>query len=421
MIKIKSSVEYSDTGYEYASSEQEILHLSRNEQLVRLYGDDVVSLIYKQPLEKVVGTYLLVNGTWFVANYLYSSITSRDGRAYAYNLIEERNIPTRFMHTPIMLNDNTLLSKKTVAFDIETGGKSGIRCISFFDGSHSYYVDCRDIKSNKNKVIMLQNLFSDLTIKWIAHNGVHDITEICKRIKVPRFQLYKDTIWFHRKVEFRSLRYLAGVYLGSEVYKHELEEANIEEDFNKLVNYCCKDSYFTFVLSNRLPLRDMSLLNQVVSTMMNPPDLHLVDTIYTKYPQFEGMTKKELKDQYRNINPKDLQLLKQTINPPSANITIHGLTGLTVTVPQSLTTDAQLWMLSYKDNVRDIMAYDKRFDSPQLSAYRFAQHIEPIMHWGHYEVLPQDVFLVNDVCCLVTKEYPNSIPVKFDEVKQLFS
>lgn len=421
VTRFKTTPEWSDNGnYSYASSMEEILSQTCNLDIVRVYGDDIVSVVYGQPLEKVVGTWLFKEGRWFVANYLYSSITKRDGRAEAYHRIEHFTSPL-IAPQPTELTDVTQLGGPMLAIDIETGGKSGIRCISFYDGKSSFYVDCRDLKSNKSKVSMLASLFTNTSYKWIAHYGIHDMKELCRVLKIPHFQLYKDTIWFHRKVEFRSLRYLSAVYLGAVCYKEELNEANLTEDFNKLVLYCCKDSFYTYHLSFKLPLRSSRLLNQVIHTMLNPPDLVLEHNIYEYYPHFKEMSKTELKKQLSSINPTHVQLLLKTVNSPKPTIGYHSLEGLTVRVPEELTTDRPLWMIPMEGtSVEDIMAHDVRFNSISTSVYRHNHNIEPTKHWGDYDVQLEDIFLVNDVVCLLTKEYPNSIPVTFNEVKGLF-
>ena len=424
-MRFNTTPAWSDNGkYSYASSIEEILSQTKEADIVRLHGDDIVSIVYGQPLEKVVGTWLFKEERWFVANYLYSTITSREGRAEAYHRIEAMKRPFGLSKEPVQLESATQLSN-VVAFDIETGGKSKIRCVSFYDGRTPFYIDCRDIKSNKDKRALLTEVFSS-NIKWIAHYGYHDMKELCKVLHIPEFPIHIDTIWFHRRVEFRSLRYLSAVYLGATCYKYELTEANIEQNFDKLVKYCCKDSFYTYHLAKKFEylglLRSSRLLNQVLHTMTNVPILKLEHSIFELYPQLEGMGKAELKKQLTYISPKHIQLFLRSVNPPKPTISYHSLDGLSVRVPEELTTDTPLWMIAMEGNtVQDIMAHDVRFDSIALSVYRHNNNIEPTRHFGDYDVDVADVFLVNDVCCLLTKEYPNSIPVTFNEVKGLFN
>lgn len=414
MLKVKSSVEFSDKDYVYWDMKCPIKDVIGNAKEVMLYGNDVVNAIFGQPLEKVVGCTTVVDGVRYRANYRYSSICERDGRAKAFYMIEE--IPPK---TIPYINPEPLTSLdglgQTVSFDIETGGTSGIRCISFYDGTRSYYVDCRGLKSDKQLRQLLTDLFTSPRL-WIAHYGIHDMETVCKKLKIPHFPLYRDTIWFKRDVEFRSLRYLSGVYLGVPAYKQELNEANLHEDFNQLVHYCCKDSLYTWMLAHEMTLLPMQTLNQVYYTMLHT-DLGEVSEFFEKYPQFKGYTKKQLKDCVSKIDPRDLPLLQAQVKGSKPTITVHGLDGLNIQLPRKCYK--QLYMKSYADTPMDVMAMDKRYDSAELSVYRYTKGIEPTIHYFHTEC--PHPFLVNH-CCVVTEDKLDGwIPVTPDEVYQLFN
>ena len=67
-MRFKTTPEWSDNGkYSYASSIEEILSQTKEADIVRLHGDDIVSIVYGQPLEKIVGTWLFKSERWFVA------------------------------------------------------------------------------------------------------------------------------------------------------------------------------------------------------------------------------------------------------------------------------------------------------------------------------------------------------------------
>lgn len=414
MLKVKSSVEFSDKDYAYWDMNCPIKDIIGNEKNVILYGNDVVNAIFGQPLENVVGCTTVVDGVTYRANYRYSSICERDGRAKAFYMIED-NPPHKIPN----IDPKPLSSSKdlgmTVCFDIETGGKSGIRVISFYDGKSSFYVDCRGLKSDKKLREMLIDIFTSPRL-WIAHYGIHDMETVCSKLKIPHFPLYIDTIWFKREVEFRSLRYLSGVYLGVPAYKQELKEANLHEDFNQLVHYCCKDSLYTWMLAHELTVLPMETLNQVYYTMLNT-DLGEVSELFDKYPQLKGLNKKQLKDSITQIDPRDLPLLQAQVKGSKPTITVHSLDGLHIQLPRK--TYKKLYMKSYADNPMDVMAMDKRYDSPELSVYRYTKGIEPTIHYFHTHC-PKP-FLVNH-CCVVTEEALEGwAPVSPDDVYKLFN
>jgi len=413
MLKVKSTVEWSDNGYTYWDMKQPIKEVIGNETDVMLYGDDVVQAVFGQPLEKVVGCTILIDGVLFRANYLFSSIMKREGRAEAYYMIENNKPVTIPNLKPKQLTKASELGH-TVAFDIETGGKSGIRCISFYDGKNSYYVDCRGIKSDKELNKLLIEVFTS-DRQWIAHYGIHDMSTVCKVLKIKHFPIWKDTIWFDRKVEFRSLRYLSGVYLGVPTYKYELEEADRTSNFKLLVEYCCKDSLYTWLLASRIELLPMELLNQVYYTMLNTK-LDADESLFEKYPSLKGMKKSELKECINIVKPIDLPLLREAVSPSQPTITIHGLNGLKVGLPRK--PNRQLYIKSYADNVMDIMAQDVRYDSAEISAYRFKHNIEPIKHYWFTEC--KKPYLVNFVCCVTDEPTEGFIPISGDDLMLLF-
>lgn len=413
MLKVKGSVEWSDKDYVYWDTKSPIKDIIGSETEVMLYGDDVVQAIFNQPLENVVGCTTCIDGVTYRANYLYSSICKREGRAKAFYLIENNKPKPIPDIKPKQLTKVSEIGP-TVAFDIETGGTSKIRCISFYDGKNSYYVDCRGLKSDKKLRKLLTDLFTS-DRKWIAHYGIHDMSIVCKVLKIPVFKLWKDTIWFERDVEFRSLRYLSGIYLGVPAYKQELKEANLTLDFNLLVHYCCKDSLYTWLLSEIIPLLPMETLNQVYYTMINTrlePD----DSLYEKYPFLKGKSKNELKECINIVEPTDLRILREAVSPTQPTITVHGLDGLKVELPR--VTGKQLYIKSYADNVMDIMAQDVRYDSVELSAYRFSNKIEPIKHFWHTKC--EKPYLVNHVCCITDYPAEGFIPISGEDVMKLF-
>lgn len=414
MLKVKSTVEWSDKDYVYWDMKCPIKDVIGNATEVMLYGNDVVNAIFGQPLENVIGCTTVVDGVTYRANYRYSSICERDGRAKAFYLIEENN-PHRIPNInprPLASIDDLGL---TVSFDIETGGKSGIRVISFYDGTSSFYVDCRGLKSDKQLQKLLTDLFTSNRL-WVAHYGIHDMETVCKKLKIPYFPIYRDTIWFKRDVEFRSLRYLSGVYLGVPAYKQELKEANLHEDFNQLVQYCCKDSLYTWMLAQEMTLLPMQTLNQVYYTMLHT-DFGEVRELYEKYPEFKGYTKKQLKECITKIDPRDLPLLQAEVRGSKPTITVHGLDGLHIELPRLCYK--QLYMKSYHDDPMMVMAMDKRYDFPALSVYRYNNNIEPTIHYFTTEC--PNPFLVNH-CCVVTEDpLEGWVPIDEGYVQLLFN
>jgi hypothetical protein len=414
MLKVKSTVEFSDKDYAYWDMKCPIKDIIGNATEVMLYGNDVVNAVFGQPLEHVVGCTTTIDGVTYRANYRYSSICERQGRAKAFYMIEN-NKPQQIPHAdPALLTSVSQLGN-TVSFDIETGGSSGIRCISFYDGVQSYYVDCRGLRSDKQLRALLTDLFTSPKL-WIAHYGIHDMKIVCDKLKIPYFPLYADTIWFNRDVEYRSLRYLSGVYLGVPAYKQELQEANLHEDFNQLVKYCCKDSVYTWMLAHKMTLLPMQTLNQVYYTMLHT-DLGEVSELFDKYPDLRGLTKKQLKDSISKIDPRDLPLLQDQVRGSKPLITVHGLEGLHIQLPRK--PHKVLYMKSYASSPLEVMAMDRRYDSAELSVYRYNNGIEPTLHYFHCDC--PHPFLVNH-CCVVTEDNLEGwTTVSPDEVYQLFN
>ena len=315
-----------------------------------------------------------------------------------------------------LLND-TLLGD-TVSFDCESGGKSKIRVITFYDGSNSWYVDCRDIKSNTAKVEMLKTIFTS-DRKWIAHNFAHDCALVCEVLKIPFFRVEIDTITLIDEYEFRNLGYLSGVILGVAPYKHELEIANNTKDFKALIRYCAKDSFYTWLLAGRVNVPHSSYVNQFIHTMLVPPELELRENIYDHYPEFRGKTKKFLKAQLGVIDTHHVQMLLKAINLPKPKITLHSLDGFKVSV---LTYKSDLYMQSPcgATDPLEIMANYPYFNSPEVSAYRYTHEIEPKLWEPLYDIPADKVFLVNDVVCLTTEPRKGFTKCEFDQVRSLF-
>lgn len=419
MVVVKSYPEMSDkSGTIYLTPEQlNTYHFMENTEL---QGDDVVEAVFHRPLSEVVGCRIRKDGFLVTANYRYSDQMKFKGRANAFNYIHNKFRSLVEVPECKELSDDTLLGE-TVSFDCESGGKSKIRVITFYDGDNSWYVDCRDIKSNKAKVDMLKRIFTSNRF-WIAHNFAHDCELVCSTLKIPFFKVFTDTITLTDEFEFRNLGYLTGVLLGVAPYKHELEIANNTEDFDMLTRYCAKDSYYTWLLSEKVNVPLRSYVNQFIHTMLVPPELELDHDIYEYYPEFIGMNKKELKAQLSVVDANHVQILLKTINKPKPKITLHSLDGFKVSVPEGITYRGDLYMRSPcgATDVLEIMANYPHFNTPEVSAYRFRHNIEPKLWVPAYDIDPEDVFLVNDVVCLTKKPLEGWTKCDFDSIRRLF-
>lgn len=425
MVVVKSYPELSDkdnTIYWNSGNIEDLFTelVKTNDTDVMLQGDDVVSLVFNRPLSEVIGCRIRLRGYVFTANYLYSEQKAFNGRDKAFWCISQKRPMIDIDIDPKELTSESCL-KEIVAFDVETGGKTGVRCVSFFDGQ-SYYVDCRDLKSNPNKKDMLIKIFTS-DRKWIAHNFAHDCEKIMKLIGVPFFKCHIDTITETSGFEFRSLQYLSGVVLGVAPYKHELEIANNTKDFDMLVRYCCKDSMYAYLLSSRLDLfYGSDFVNQFIHTMIFPPNLEPKETIFEYYPELIGMNKKELKANLSVVDTCHVKLLLKAITPPKPKITLHSIEGFKVCIPDDLTYADDLYFVSSSGhtNVMDIMAHNVKFSSPEIEVYRYKHNIEPKLYKPSYSIKPEDVFLVNDVICLTRKPIEGFTKCQFDQIRGLF-
>lgn len=418
---IKTTPEFSDPSNTlYIESIRDLDNVT--DKINFVWGDDAVRMVFGQPLSEVVGCTKWIDDRAFIANYKFSEQMKNKGRSKAFNIINNRRNVKQFVCSePTRLCTNSLSG--LVAFDCETGGKSKVRCITFYDGTESWFVDCRDIKSNKQTRDLLIDVFTDKSISWVAHNFAHDCKVVMNMLKIDYFPVEIDTITCTDAVEYRNLQYLAGVYLGIEPYKHELDVANKTQDFNALVRYCAKDSMYTYMLSRKIPVRDPVFTNQFIHTMLFLPELKMKETIFDKYPELTDLSKSELKKRLTYVKPCDVQLLIKSVNIPKPNISLHSKDGFKIDIPDELTYDGTLWFKSSSgyDNIQDIMAHDVRFNSPELSVYRYKSGVEPILNWANYDIPYEDVFLVNDVICLSRAEHEGFKKCTFEEVKGLLN
>lgn len=419
MVVVKSYPEMSDKeGTVYLTPDQ--LHDYHFTESTELQGEDVVEAVFHRPLSEVIGCRIRKDGVLVTANYRYSDQMKFQGRVNAFKTIHNRYRPVVEVPECKQLLDDTLLGD-TVSFDCESGGKSKIRVITFYDGAHSWYVDCRDIKSNTTKIEMLKRIFTS-DREWIAHNFAHDCELVCEALKIPFFKVEIDTITLTDEYEFRNLGYLSGVILGVAPYKHELEIANNTKDFKALIKYCAKDSYYTWLLAGRVNVPHNSYVNQFIHTMLVPPELELDHDIYEYYPEFIGMNKKQLRAQLGVVDVEHVQILLKTINKPKPKITLHSLDGFKVSIPDGITYKGDLYMKSPcgATDVLEIMANYPHFNTPEVSAYRYTHKIEPKLWVPDYDIAPEDVFLVNDVVCLTKKPLEGWTKCGFDSIRRLF-
>lgn len=384
-----------------------------------LQGEDVVSQIFHRPLSQVVGCRLRVNGHLVTANYRYSEQSEFPGRAKAFHKIHEYR-PIITYTGSCELTDESKLGH-VASFDCESGGSTKIRVITFFDGDQSWYIDCRDLKSNPQKRKLLCDIFTS-DRKWIAHNFAHDCELVCSVLKIPYFPVSIDTITLTDGYEFRNLGYLSGVVLGVAPYKHELEIANNTKDFKALMRYCAKDSLYTWYLASKVHVPEWSFVNQFIHTMLVPPVLELERDIFLYYPEFIGLDKKRLKEKLHTVDVKDVPILLRTINRPKPKITLHSIDGFNVSVPDGLTYRGDLYMQSPcgATNPLEIMANYPYFKTPEVSAYRFTHEIEPKLWPPLYDIPADKVFLVNNVVCLTTEPREGFTKCEFDSVRRLF-
>lgn len=416
MVVIKSYPELSDQEGTRYLTEVKPTDIDCN---CELQGEDVVSQIFHRPLSQVVGCRLRVNGHLVTANYRYSEQSEFPGRAKAFHKIHEYRPVITYTGSIELTNESQL--GKVASFDCESGGSTKIRVITFYDGDQSWYVDCRDLRSNTTKREMLKTIFTS-DRRWIAHNFAHDCALVCDVLKIPFFPVAIDTITLTDGYEFRNLGYLSGVVLGVAPYKHELEIANNTKDFKALMRYCAKDSFYTWHLANKVHVPANSFVNQFIHTMLVPPELELRENIYDHYPEFKGKSKKFLKAQLGAIDTHHVQMLLKAINPPKPKITLHSLDGFKVSVPDVLTYKGDLYMHSPcgATDPLEIMANYPYFNSPEVSAYRYTHEIEPKLWEPLYDIPADKVFLVNDVVCLATEPRKGFTKCEFNQVRGLF-
>ena len=400
MVVVKSYPEMSDKEHTVYLTPGQLADHTLTES-TELQGEDVVEAVFHRPLSEVIGCRIRKDGVLVTANYRYSDQMKFQGRVNAFKTIHNRYRPVVEVPECKQLLDDSLLGD-TVSFDCESGGKSKIRVITFYDGAHSWYVDCRDIKSNTTKVEMLKRIFTSQR-RWIAHNFAHDCALVCETLKIPFFKVEIDTITLTDEYEFRNLGYLS-------------------KDFQALVKYCAKDSYYTWLLASKVHTPHSSYVNQFIHTMLVPPELELEHDIYEYYPEFIGMTKKQLKAQLGVVDVKHVQILLKTINPPKPKITLHSMDGFKVSVPDGITYKGDLYMQSPcgATDPLEIMANYPHFNTPEVSAYRYTRKIEPKLWVPDYDIAPEDVFLVNDVVCLTKKPLEGWTKCGFDSIRRLF-
>ena len=421
MVVVKSYPEASDKDAIYWNGDAPIEDLigSINSDTIEFQGSDVVSLAFNRPLSEVVGCRIRVGNKLVTANYRYSESGKYPGRANAFRYIHTKYRPILEIPECKELTSKDQLKGECVAFDCESGGPSKIRVITFYDGTDSWYVDCRDLKSNQTKRDMLTGIFTS-DIDWIAHNFACDCELICNTLKIPFFRVYIDTITLLDGYEFRNLGYLSGVVLGVPPYKHELEIANNTKDFQALVRYCAKDSFYTYILASKVRTPSQLFVNQFIHTMLYPPKLEPRDSIFKYYPQWQSLKKKELKACLGEVDTRYAQLLLKAITPPKPKISLH--TGFKVVIPEDLTYQGTLYMRtsSGATDVLEAMALDAHFSGAEVSAYRYTHGIEPKYWEPMYPIKPEDVFLLNDVVCLTTKPTEGFTACTFNSIRGLF-
>lgn len=422
MVVVKSSHnrELSDKGVLYWDYDNCTLESILNEDAV-LCGDDVVSRVFHRPLSEVIGCRIRYCNHMVTANYEYSKQKEFAGRDKAYwKIMSFRPLLSYGNKSPEELVSEDQIGE-TAAFDCETGGKTGVRCITFYDGERSTYVDCRDLKSNTSKREMLRGIFKS-SRKWIAHNFAHDCEQVMKLLDVPFFPVHMDSITLTDGYEFRSLQYLTGVVLGVAPYKHELESANIRDNFQDLVKYCAKDSFYTYHLANNVHLPDKMFVNQFIHTMLFPPNFKPKASIFEIYPDWAKLTKKKLKEKLKEVPDKHIETLLNTIEAKKVKITLHSMDGFNVRVPEDLVYDGDLYFKSSCGDVDItlIQAKNKHFNSPELSVYRYNNKIEPSLFIPNYNIEPEKVFLVNDVICLTKEPTEGFTKCAFEQVRRLF-
>ncbi len=485
MLNIKYKAELSDDpsmNYKYIRLNEDVgalkttlarLLLKHRETEAILYGEEFARILTGKPMKDVVGSRYFVhtNSSYhcFYFNYLWSDTMKVKNRIKAWKKIVERK--NCFSFSSVKTQKIARASRKELdslnecAFDIETGGNSGIRCLSLCFNNSLYgkqvmIIDGEDLNSHLEKRMELARFFSRKDIKFIAHYGIHDVSVLMKVLRVPHFDIYQDTIWLDQRyeMEYKNLGYLSNVYLGTPEYKSMLDEANKTKDKGKLFTYCGYDSECTYELSRLVKFKDMRTYNQISHQICCPRKFEDKDCLFTKYPELKGKTKAELRKSVSLIDPRDIHLLqKATGNKKNeAKITIHGLDGWHVEVPDNFEYNKPIWVkfsektsacADFLQATQQLIIYDElnnsnvnmcehvcehvceedlptgkcflevldkvcflgkvweaRFNSPEVSVYRTANEISPVFGIADWDIDKEDILISNNVVCVSMKE-----------------
>ena len=456
MLKLKKTPELSDNGeYTYCdASNWEKVIKEANEDEIMVFGEDLCKIIMggaysfsgngRIPCLGAICNVSIDNKKYrIIFNHTFSSIMKVKGRSNAYYTILKRkryysfdkirdtlwtlNFGKRPDPNVFSVPDTNPSLLIPTAFDVETGGASGIRCVTFYNDKYHLCIDCRAIKKNKNDFEKLKKYVLYMHNFLIAHNAAHDIKMLSKFLGIKPFTVLSDTMLLIDQFEFRGLKYLAGVLLGFPPYAHELEIANKHQNFDMLMEYCLYDSiacyelYKMYSYKNNRDYFNQLIMSKIKSTMLIN-GLKYKNSIYD-VPEYKGYTQKQMKDALTTM-PRDLLgLFYDTWKQPTINVRLHVDNYPEVTIPDNIEYKSDLWYkLSFDaDSVLDAMAKDLRYDSPEISAYRFRNNIKPVLHYANYNVDPHDVLIVNDVCCVSTKEQDGWTKCNLEDIKELFN
>lgn len=442
MQKVKMTPEFSDDGtYFYFQGSEcfdelfERIFQTTGDTDIMLFGADLCKVFWEESLTKSLGCYVQYGKFRVKFNHKFSEQCLAGGRSAAYNEVMKGRFCDPIL-TPIEIDtmDKLDLFNKDVwySFDIETGGHTGIRCISFYADPNSsecpncFYIDCTDIKINRDKVNMIRKLFTS-GMMFVAHYGVHDVGEICKRFKIPRFRLLYDTMWFNNPFEFRNLGYLSGVIFGSKLYKDKLYEANAKKDFKLLVNYCCTDSYYTahlynFIKARKLKLND-KLLNQVIYLMLNPTEIEYEHSIFDIYPEWKELSKSKLKEKMAEVPSEHINLFLKTSKKPYLKLDYSCLGGFGLSIPDDCKCKYEdVWVLgaNKEQSIDEIKANNKRFSDVSSVVYRDLHNIDPVHSFGtDYDGDYLPLLFANNECSVFAHEIEGAFKAKFKEVREL--
>lgn len=429
MLVVKTNRELSDqkdTVYAFPGDILDKKLVIADNMFIELQGQDQVSAIFETSLNECCGCAKLIDNNVFIANYLYSEQCAKAGRSTAFNIVHNRHDVMLPSFTLERLSSDNIdeLEGQTVAIDIETGTKLGIRCITFATQKKVYY--CKQpISAGLVKTAISR------ADKIVGHYLTHDLQNIEKYLKInidyDKAKL-ADTILFNRGVEYRNLQYLIGVYLGGVYYKDELEQANKHNDIMRLVQYCAKDSWYCLQLYNdkrfKAGMYDDLTCTQVIASCKTkkPKSWKYEPELFSKYPQFRDMTKKELKLQLCNIEPHEVQLLQQALAKPEPQVSYHSLDGLKVSFPDGLTGKCYVLPADgTSKSIEDVMLNDDRFNSPEISTKRYNKGIIPTHHFAKYDVKPSHILYMNDVVAIVKDKVDGCFEEDISKVKELFN